>query len=370
MTHIDPAKLRAEADRLSRHFASAGALSVDTSVLQPAETLLDLYGEDIRARAYVTHDPEAGEMMLRPDFTVPVVKMHMNRRVEPARYTYQGSVWRMPEYGSGRDAETFQVGFELFDRGDPGASDAEVFSLVSSALKGLNLRAATGDLGILIAAVGGLDTLDSRKSALRRHIWRPDRFRQLLDRFGKRVPVPATRSAFLAKTRENNVADLIRGAGTPVGLRSDDEICARIEALENDAVAKPISSEEIDLLERLLAVRDQSPAALAKLREIALDMPSISPALDRMETRLGALMDRGIDVDALDFEGSYGRTTLEYYDGFVFGFYAEGTPNRPVVALVGRYDALTQVLGEGASIPAVGGVVRPEFVLALSGGET
>ncbi|MDC3265334.1 hypothetical protein OAU61_04555, partial [Planktomarina temperata] len=42
-------------------------------ILQPADVLLDLYGEDIRARAYVTSDPLRGEQMLRPDFTVPVV---------------------------------------------------------------------------------------------------------------------------------------------------------------------------------------------------------------------------------------------------------------------------------------------------------
>ena len=42
--------------------------------------LLDLYGEDIRARAYVTSDALRGEQMLRPDFTVPVVQMHMAER--------------------------------------------------------------------------------------------------------------------------------------------------------------------------------------------------------------------------------------------------------------------------------------------------
>ncbi len=370
MTPPDPATIRAEADRLSRHFANAGALSVDTTVLQPAETLLDLYGEDIRARAYVTHDPEAGEMMLRPDFTVPVVQMHMNRQVEPARYTYQGSVWRMPDAGSGRVAETLQVGFEVFDRGDPGASDAEVFALVASALQGLNLRAATGDLGVLIAAVNGLGTLESRKSALSRHLWRPERFRQLLERYGDRTPVPQSRERLLANASAASAKEMIRAAGTIVGLRSEAEIAARIDALQSDAVARPVSAEEIELLERILSVREMSPVALGKLRLIATHMPSIRAALDRMETRLEALLKQGVDVDTLEFEGSYGRTTLEYYDGFVFGFYAEDDADLPVVALGGRYDALTEVLGAGGSIPAVGGVVRPEFVLALSEGTT
>ena len=73
-------------------------------------------------------------------------------------------------------------------------------------------------------------------------------------------------------------------------------------------------------------------------------------------------------MNALEFEGSYGRTTLEYYDGFVFGFYAEGRPDLPPVATGGRYDALTRQLGQGRAIPAVGGVIRPELALAIAEG--
>lgn len=49
--------IRAEAERLFKLIQATGAIAVDADILQPAETLLDLYGEDIRARAYVTHDP-------------------------------------------------------------------------------------------------------------------------------------------------------------------------------------------------------------------------------------------------------------------------------------------------------------------------
>ena len=63
-----------EADRILRLFSNSGAKIVQPAILQQADTLLDLYGEDIRARAYVTSDPFNGEMMLRPDFTVPIVK--------------------------------------------------------------------------------------------------------------------------------------------------------------------------------------------------------------------------------------------------------------------------------------------------------
>jgi ATP phosphoribosyltransferase regulatory subunit len=60
-------------------------------------------------------------MMLRPDFTVPVVEMHAEHGSEPARYTYLGEVFRKQPVGSGRPSEYLQLGFELFDRGDAGA---------------------------------------------------------------------------------------------------------------------------------------------------------------------------------------------------------------------------------------------------------
>jgi ATP phosphoribosyltransferase regulatory subunit len=97
-------------------------------------------------------------------------------------------------------------------------------------------------------------------------------------------------------------------------------------------------------------------------------MPAIAGAVDTFARRLDALAGAGVEVETLSFEASYGRTSLEYYDGFVFGFYAEGRDDLPPVATGGRYDALTRVLGRGRSVPAVGGVIRPEVVLALEGG--
>ncbi|MDA3859229.1 MAG: ATP phosphoribosyltransferase regulatory subunit, partial [Roseovarius sp.] len=96
---------------------------------------------------------------------------------------------------------------------------------------------------------------------------------------------------------------------------------------------------------------------------------AILPAVDRLAARLDAMEARGIDVKTLDFEASYGRTQMEYYDGFVFGFSAEGRLDLPLVASGGRYDALTRQLGRGREIPAVGGVIRPDLVLGLEGAQ-
>lgn len=128
------AAIRSEAERFFAAFQAAGAVAFEADHLLPADTLLDLYGEDIRARAYVTHDPNRGEMMLRPDFTVPVVQRHMSDGAEPARYSYMGEVFRKQEASPARASEYLQVGYELFDRDDPARADAEVFALLPNCL--------------------------------------------------------------------------------------------------------------------------------------------------------------------------------------------------------------------------------------------
>ncbi len=344
---------------------AAGAVPVAADILQPAETLLDLYGEDIRARAYVTHDPVLGEMMLRPDFTVPVVQAHMRGGAEPARYCYAGPVFRKQD---GRRArEYLQVGYELFARDDPARADAEVFALFSRLLEGKELRPVTGDIGILKAAVSGLETSIARKSALMRHIWHPKRFRALLERMGGQGPLAEARAELVSNLRAARAEALIAEAGQMVGLRSADEIGARIATLLRDAEAPPIPREQVQAVERLLSLAAPARAALGGMRAQgwAALAPALAPALDRLEARLEALDAAGIDTAHLPFEASFGRITMEYYDGFVFGF-LPAREDLPPVATGGRYDALTAVLGQGQAIPAVGGVIRPALLEALT----
>ncbi len=360
------ARIKEEADRLANSFVLAGALPVETDSLLPADVLLDLYGEDIRARAFVTHDPMLGEQMLRPDFTVPIVQRHMAEGAEPARYTYNGSVWR--KQMGGRSTEFTQVGYELFDRTDPAAADAEVFSLFAGMLAPYGLKVSTGDMSVLLAAVDGLNTTDRRRAALRRHVWRPTRFVKLLERYGGVSAVPEARAKLLAEVAAVGAEGVVAVASAQQGLRSEAEVLARITALQEDAAADPISREEVAMVEAVLALRGRSSEVLAQLRDMAVSFPCLKAPADAMEDRLQALAARRVSADDLPFAVSFGRTNMEYYDGFVFGFTAENRPNLPVVASGGRYDALTQVLGQGRSIAAVGGVIRPEVLVSVQEG--
>ena len=252
-------QIEIEADRILRLFSNSGAKIVQPTILQQADTLLDLYGEDIRARAYVTSDPFNGEMMLRPDFTVPIVKTHMNDLSgnETARYAYCGKVFRRQEKNSDRASEYLQVGYEIFDRTDVIQSDADAFCRIKNALSDLPLRVATGDIGILMAAVSGLKTTERRKKSLLRHIWRPQRFKAILEKFTDEVSLSTKRFDGFdeEKSFENQAKE--------IGLRSKSEIIERIESLRQDSKASPISKTELGLINSLLNIGDKCPQALS-----------------------------------------------------------------------------------------------------------
>ena len=345
----DKSDIRIEADRLRAIFEARGAEVFETDILQPAGALLDLYGENIRARAFVTHDPLQGEMMLRPDFTLPLVQRHMTEERGEGRYTYAGEVFRRQEDNPDRASEYMQVGYELFSAAAGPEADAEVFATFYEVLGSLGLRAAIGDLGLLRAAVEGLVENPFRKAALLHHLWRPRRFRTLLNRFSETEHRPLP-------TMNDSVE---------IGLRSRTEVELRLAAMEADQNEPPIDISAVNLIDAVLAVREKAPDALSQLRYLAVDLPAITPAVEALTTRFDAMASRGVDVDTLDFEASYGRTSLEYYDGFVFGFYAESRADLPPVATGGCYNALTRAIGGGDGVPAVGGVIRPGLVLEL-----
>ena len=339
--------IRAEADRLRGFFEARGAEVFEADILQPAGALLNLYGEDIRARAFVTHDPLRGEMMLRPDFTVPLVQRHLETGGGTARYTYAGEVFRRQEDDEERPAEYIQVGYEVFGGDSEEAADAEVFAAMAEALNGLPVTPTIGSFDILTSAIDSLDTPERRKKALYRHLWRPGRFDALIERFSKPAPPPPSMP-------DPDVPN--------VGLRTRQDIAARIALLAEEAETAPLAASEVARIRALMNVRAPAPEAVSELNRIAAGDDAIVRAVGRVEGLLDALAAVGINPALLMFEASFGLTSLEYYSGFVFGFAA---PDFAPVATGGRYDLLTTSLNGGGRHPAVGGVIRPEILLAL-----
>mgnify|MGYP002826801767 FL=1 len=214
---------------------------------------------------------------------------------------------------------------------------------------------------MLMAAVSGLRTSAYRKSALLRQIWRPRRFRTLLECYSGKQKNSLNRKVLL--TADNPFYDV----APFIGIRSRGDIEERLARLRHDMAEPPISEAELDVLSVITTMSKTYEKALGTLHDLEGDLASISGAIIRIERRLEALAACGVDTSSLTFEASYGRTSMEYYDGFVFGFYCTTGVRETPVATGGRYDALTRHLGNGFDLPAVGGVIRPDLLVKAEG---
>src|SRR2546426_12743355 len=103
MTRARTLPTTATPDALIASFERAGYARVAPAILQPAEPFLDLSGEDIRKRMYLTTDPQGRELCLRPDLTIPVSCDYLASPAagKPQGFCYLGPVFRHRPEGGG-----------------------------------------------------------------------------------------------------------------------------------------------------------------------------------------------------------------------------------------------------------------------------
>ena len=164
--------LEAQAQRLLSVFTGAGYEYVAPAIIQPAGVLLDVVGEDLRARAYVFNDADGNELCLRPDLTVPTCRLYLERHPDaktPARYCYNGPAFRYRPLDApkGNPREFRQAGLEFYAAPDRIAAEVEIVALTARAIREAQsslsgaapLKLRMGDVGILAALLDAIDML-------------------------------------------------------------------------------------------------------------------------------------------------------------------------------------------------------------------
>src|SRR4051812_23184162 len=365
--------LRARA--LVASYERAGYARVQPAILQPAEPFLDLSGEDIRKRMYLTTDPQGRELCLRPDLTIPVSRDYLAspNAGKAAGFCYLGSVFR---HRSDGPAEFLQTGIESFGRADVAAADAEILALGLEATGVYGLAAPDiriGDVGLFAALIAALDLAPAWKRRLVKDFNHKSSLAQDLDRLTISASharpeyqgVLAALAGSDPKAAHALVTDLLSIAGiTAVGGRSVGEIADRF--LEQAALGAQtaLPREMRALIERFLAIAGDPDEAADALRTFARDTGlNLDAALDLFESRTGFMAARGIDVGRIRFSTAFGRG-LDYYTGFIFELHDAGRPEAGQFVAGGRYDGLLTRLGSPVPIPAVGFAVWMERLTA------
>jgi ATP phosphoribosyltransferase regulatory subunit len=358
------------------HVATLGYEPAEPAILQPAELFLDVSGEDIRRRMFVSVDGEGREWALRPEFTIPVCRAHLDRGAGAGAYAYAGPVFRMR---AGESGEFLQAGVESFGRTDREAADAEILGIACDAAAKAGLTAPLvrlGDVGLLQAMLRGLGLSATLSRRLMRAIAAGRGLESLDSLMAAKAPGDGQHAGLVAALQGQDpqaarrfVEDVLSIAGiSSVGGRSASDIAQRFLARASEAEQAP-TAEARQALSALLCITGDPDQAATRLRALAADTGvSLTPEIDALEARTGFMAALGLDVSAMHFDAGFARN-LDYYTSFIFELHAPGADlsaqPRPLAG-GGRYDLLLSRLGAPEPIPAVGASIWLERLAAAA----
>ncbi|MGB3834182.1 MAG: ATP phosphoribosyltransferase regulatory subunit [Mesorhizobium sp.] len=364
------------AAEVAKLFAERGTAMVEVPVLQPADPFLDIAGEDLRRRIFLTESETGASLCLRPEFTIPVCLDHIAAQAgTPRRYAYLGEVFRQRREGGN---EFFQAGIEDLGDRDTAVADArslaDAHELLSRALPGRSLAVTLGDQAVFEAVLAALGLPRGWRMRLARafgsHQMLDAALADLADP-PRNGGLPAEVAALAADSdMEGLSAHIARGmeeAGLPATVgRTPADIARRlIEKAQLRSVR--LSEEAFSALKAFLAIDAPLAGAAAALETFAAKAGlALGSALETFDARATAIAGHGLAGENIRYDAAFGRP-LDYYTGLVFEIAAEDggrLPERPLAG-GGRYDRLLTLLGARTPIPGVGFSVWLDRVEAL-----
>ena len=362
------------AEIIAARIAVAGYKWVDAPILQPARIYIDQSGEDLRRRTYIFTGPDGEELCLRPEQTIPVARVFLERGLggkRPARLAYRGRVFRQPPAGSSRPSEYDQMGVERFGGENAHGEDAEALAIAWTSVSDAgvsDLRLNFGDLGLFRALVDALDASDGWRARMKRTFAHPAAFQRLLTSMGEpaaqdETGLFAALAGLKPEAAQEVVSDVLELAGIrTVGGRTVDEITERFLQKAGDAAMAALPAPVIKSILAFLNVKDAPDAAIEALRKTARDAGAdIEDALERAKARFARMAEAGIDATGATFSASFGRQ-FDYYTDFVFEIVSPKLEADAPLAAGGRYDTLLRRLGAPEDMPAVGCMLRPDRI--------
>jgi ATP phosphoribosyltransferase regulatory subunit len=338
--------------------SDAGYGFVEPPIVHDAAIFVELAGEDLRRRLFLTSATDGTELALRPDYTIPVCRAHLANGTARRRadYAYLGPVFRQRP---GESGEFYQAGVESLGRTDRERADADVLALALQAADLLGIKRPgirIGDQALFAAVLDALGIGGPWRRRFDRTFGDPERLKTLIAKAATAGKQSTTVS--LAATRRKAERLLVESGLGTIGSRTGKEIAERV--LEKSTLTAGIGKRAPKVLGRFLAIEGSPAEALKLLRKLARsEKLDITPALDRFEKRIDAFAKAGVDVGALSFAADFGRR-LDYYTGFVFEIHDPRRRDGRQIVGGGRYDRLLSLIPtasgkpHGRAIPAVG----------------
>jgi len=319
-----------------------------------SKIIIERSGEIFKKSLLSFEDDNGKNFSLRPDLTISACLDYIkNVKKGIYKYAYFDQAYRRTF--SKESLVRNQLGCEIIGSSNL-QLNLEIINLIDQSLKKVTKSKTTikiNDINIFYSLVDSLKLPSRWKLRLKRHLWRPDYFNELISRLAsnsdlqKNVFELDKKSYFKMKKLKQN---------KKIAGRKINEILDRFEKKIKEPRSNINGKTVVKIIRDFLKINCLFKNAKKELKKFETKN-NVDLKLKHFD-----FFDLKLKNNDAIFSTNIGRST-EYYTGLVFEIYKKSKNLN--LASGGRYDNLMQTLGSKTRVAAIGGAINYDNILKL-----
>jgi ATP phosphoribosyltransferase regulatory subunit len=337
-------------ENIIKVFKKDGFILSEPDVLLDSDYIIQRSGENFRKLMLTFEDDTGKSMCLRPDLTVAsCIKYLKENSKATSKIFYSGQAYRR----SGNSKEKVindQLGIEIIGSKKKEADDEKVLKTILKSIdktKIGNISIKVGDVSLFERLIESLKIPERWKLRLKRHFWRPQYFKDLLNRLETNSDVDPM-AIDLDKKKFSEMKNL--DENKEIANRKVSEILSRFDRKIKDPRLFSENKKIVKIIREFLKIH----CSIDKIERILKDFIKKYKLSKNILSDLTAIKNLSKISHKTIFLTNFGRD-IEYYTGIVFEIY---NSSKKEIARGGRYDGLLKSLGSKKNISAVGAAIN------------
>jgi ATP phosphoribosyltransferase regulatory subunit len=337
-------------EKIINIFKKNGFVLSEPDVLLDSEYIIRRSGENFRKLMLTFEDDTGKSICLRPDLTVAsCIKYLKENSKTTSKIFYSGQAYRRSTNPKEKIIND-QLGVEIIGSKKKAIDDEKILKTILKSIdktKIGNITIKVGDVSLFEKLIESLKIPERWKLRLKRHFWRPQYFKDLLNRLETDSDVDPI-AIDLDKKKFSEMKNLDQNK--EIANRKVSEILSRFDRKIKD----PRSFSENKKIVKIIRAYLKINCSISKIERILKNFIKKYKLSKNILSDLTAIKNLSKISYKTIFSTNFGRD-IEYYTGIVFEIY---NSSKKEIARGGRYDGLLKSLGSKKNISAVGAAIN------------
>jgi len=303
-------------ENIIKVFKKDGFVLSEPDVLLDSDYIIHRSGENFRKLMLTFEDDTGKSMCLRPDLTVAsCIKYLKGNSKANSKIFYSGQAYRRSNRPNDKVIND-QLGIEILGSKNKTIDDLKVLKTIANSIEKIKIKNTSikvGDVSLFQKLIESLKKPERWKMRLKRHFWRPQYFKDLLNRLETNSDVdPAAINLDKKKFSEMKNLDQSK----EIASRKVSEILSRFDRKIKDPRSFLENKKIVKIIREFLKIN----CSIDKLEKTLINFVKKNKLSNVVFKDLSTIKNLSKINSKTIFSTNFGRD-IEYYTGIVFEIY-------------------------------------------------